>query len=447
MRTALWLLIPSVLAACGGRGGIPLEPLPWEPERPLRPEPQVKVDLTDGLDVEEAVALAIEKNPRFKGARLGTDLARARQVIAETYPHNPELGIESGRALPFSKLDDFAARLSISQVFEIGGQRGYRIAAAEADVERSIAVLADDRRLLRAQVVGQFYELLFLEQRQTLAAQNVELAQKFLEAAEARLRARQIPEIEVNLVRLDLARAKTERDQAVREARIARAKLAGLIGQPDRLEFALKGELGAIVVIPDRQRLHRTAAEGRADLRAARARAKVTEEQVRLAQAPALREVRIGLFGERETAIFETGGGTLSDRDNVVGIDLTIPLPFLNTLRGERLEAEIERRRATIEIEAIIQEIQRDVETAVARLEAARTVVESYERDLNKLAQQNLDDTVRAYQAGEVGTLQVLRAQDDLNRVRAAYVEAQFGLRLSLAEIDAAIGAKITEVK
>lgn len=439
--------LPILLIACSGAREDTYPSLPWDPERPPREVVEPPIDVTDGLDVDEAVTLALEKNPRYRGFRLEEDLARARKITAETYPYNPDLGVESSRATPFTKAEDFLARLSLAQTFELGGQRGYRVAAAEADVERSTFAVTDARRLLRAQVVAQFYETLYLKERERLTTETFGVAQRFLEAAEARFRAQQIPETEVNLARLDAGRARTETEQARRETRVALAKLGGLIGRPEGPALDLKGELGVIVVIPDRSKLTQAAIERRADLRSARAQTRVLEERARLAAAQAVPDLTVGLFAERESSLIDASGGTLSDRDNIVGIDLSIALPFLNLRRGERLEADLERRRAEFEVEAITQEIRRDVATAVARLETARSVVEAYERDLNALAQRSLDDTLRAYQAGEVGTLQVLRATDDLNRVRAAYAEARFALRLSLAEIEAAVGMKLSEVR
>ncbi len=443
----------TLILACGVLiSGCASAPQPWNRSAPARAESQVaespvKVDLSDGLDLEEAIALALEKNPGFQASRLGTDLSRAERVIAATYPYNPEFGIEASRATPFGKTGDSVVKLSLSQTFETGGKRGYRIAAAEAGIEQSVASLADDRRLLRARVTAQFYELLFLVQREAIATQSLELAGRLLEVVEARFNAKQIPEIEVNILRLDHGRAMAEKEKAARETLVARANLAASIGQPDRLDFQLKGELGAVIVIPDRDRLQRTAQEKRPDLRAAQARLRALEEKLRLANVLASPDVTVGLFAARETAVIDSPDGVLIDPDKILGVNLSIPIPFVNTRRGERLEAELERRRALLDVETVSQEIRRDVETAVSRIESARTVVESYEKDLNTLAQRNLDDTLRAYQAGEVGTLQTLRAQEDLNRAKTAYLEAQFALRLALAEIEAAMDTRLSDVK
>ncbi len=442
-----WIALSLAVVGCSTVTDRPFESLPWQSSAPSPVDPQPQVDVSDGLDVEEAVVLALENNPRFQGARLGIDFARARKVIAETYPYNPEFGMETSRALPFSAKGDYSVQLSLSQTLETGGKRGHRIAAAEADIERSAAALVDDRRLLRAQVVAQFYELLFLEQRQGVGTQNLALAQRLLEVAEARFVAKQIPEIDVNLVRLDHGRANIEKEQISQDAQVARANLAALIGQPDRLDFQLEGEMSALAVIPDRERLHRAAEEHRPDLRAARAQVRTTEERVRLARALAIPDVTVGLTAGRERSAIDSPEGALSDVDKIVGISVSVPLPLINTRRGERLEAEVERRRALADVETIAQEIRRDVGRAVTRLETGRTLVESYERDLNRLAQQSLDDMLRAYKVGEVGTLQVLRAQEDLNRVKAAHAEAQFAFRSALADLEAALGTPLSEVK
>ena len=447
MRRAWILTLSLMTAACSG-GADPLAELKELPPPP-RPaaEPRPLPDLSDGLDLDEAVALALRQNPRFQVSRLETALAEARKRIAGTYPHNPELGLEGGRAVSSDVADDYSARVSLSHTFELGGKRGYRMAAADADVDRSRHDVENDRRLLRARVSARFFEVLYLRQREALSAQNLALARKFLEVANARLGARQVAEIEVNTVKLDSGRAAARKERAARESRIARAHLAALLGSAGRSEFEVKGELGAIVVIPDRERLVRAALDRRPDLRAARARLRTMEERVNLAASLAVPDLHAGIFAEYETLRLDTSPGTISDRDTIVGIDLTLPLPVLNTRKGERLEAEIERRRAEYEIEARTQEIRRDVELGVARLESARTVVESYERELNRLAQQNADDIQKAYQAGEVGTLQILRAQEDLNLVQEQYLQAQVGLRLALTEIEAAVGMELSEVK
>ena len=107
----------------------------------------------------------------------------------------------------------------------------------------------------------------------------------------------------------------------------------------------------------------------------------------------------------------------------------------------------MEHRRALADQDTLVQDIRRDIELAVGRVEIAKTLLDLYEKELNRLSQQNLDDVEKAYRAGEVGTLQVLRAQEDLNRTNLGYLEAQFELRIALAELEAAVGARLSEVK
>ena len=50
----------------------------------------------------------------------------------------------------------------------------------------------------------------------------------------------------------------------------------------------------------------------------------------------------------------------------------------------------------------------------------ARETVELYEKQLNRLSRQNLEEFEKAYRAGEVGTLDVFRTQEDYERVTSA---------------------------
>lgn len=450
MRIAI-VLATVVLAGCGAAGSesFPFLADRWDAAPAVAPPPK-EPNWSDGLDLDEALSLAAGRNPRQRVIRHEFDLARAQRVTAGTYPYNPELAVDGSRAFPLSGAEDYAVRLGLRQTFEIAGQRGYRIAAADANVDRSRWFVADAARVLRGQTTIFFYEVLFLQRREALSAQVLESARRFQETAEARLRAQQIPELEVNLVRVQLQRAQIDSERTRRELVRARARLSALLGEPSKLDYEVRGDLAVALVVLDAERLSKLAQDRRPDLKALRAAEESARQRVKLAEASAWPDPTVGVFGERGVSRFEAGSAprtSVADRDNVVGIELSIGLPLLNARRGEILEARVEERRASSEILAITQEIRRDLELGVQRLALAKATLDLYEKELNRLSKQNLGDVERAYRAGQVGTLEFLRAQEDFTRSGLAYLEAQFELRVSLAELEAAVGAPASELK
>lgn len=451
MRFFPAFLALGLLEACSIGGPDPELPVDFsrgasEPAASFAQTPPI--DWSAGLDLEQALSLALSKNPRLAVSRGEVDVAHAQRVTAGTFVYNPELALEGNRAVPFSESGDYAVRLGLSQTFETGGQRSRRLAAAGANFERARSSTSDAERSLRGQVTLAFYETLFLQRQGEIAAQNAEIARRLLETAEARRRAGQIPELEVNLVRLESRKAQVEVDRSVRELARSRTRLAAWLGEPGRKDIQAKGDLAVALVMADGSKLTQIALERRPDLAALKATERMFLERARLAEASAWPDTRVGIFGERNVLRFPLGGGAQgADRDNLAGVELSFALPLWNVRRGERLEAEAEKRRTAMEIDALSQEIRRDVELGVERLALARSTLELYEKQLNALSKQNLDDVERAYKAGEVGTLELLRAQENFNRTNLSYLEAQLELRVAIAELEAAAGARLSEIK
>ncbi len=456
MRTFLPVLLAAALDGCAtsGRPG----PEPYSPQggesasRPpavaaVEAAPPRQPDWRDGLDLEEALDAALARNPRLNAIRFENDMARAQRVTAGTYPYNPELTLEGQRAVPWFEPQDNAMKVGLSQAFEVAGQRGHRIAIADENLKRAQSSVDDAARRLQAAVTEAFYKTLWAQRRREVALANVELTRRLLEAAQARLQAKQIPEIEVNLVNIEYQRSLGERERALQDLAQARAHLAALLGEPQHTEFDVRGDLSAALVIVEKEKLTLFALEHRSDLAALRSQVKMAEERVRLARASRWPDPRVGLFYQRDVSRYPLNVGEGSDTDDIVGLEVALPFPIWNRQRGPIYESEVERSRAGAEGQALSQEIRRDIELAVNRLERAKATLDLYERELNRLSRQNLEDIERAYRAGQVSTLEVIRAQEDLNRTNLSYLEAQLELRVALADLEAAVGTRLSEVK
>ena len=280
-------------------------------ERPLRDGPAESdkppeshgppVNLEDGLTLEEALRLAMAQNPGLEAVRREMELARAQRLTAGQRPYNPELFGGVDRAFPLTGTEDSVVGGGISQVFEIGGQRGYRISVAEANIERTQATVSDAERLVRADVATAFFENLMLDERTRLAIENVEIAENLLEAAQARFEAKQIPEVDLNLVRLQHQRTKNESALVAARRRAARLRLAALLGEAGRTEFTLEGDLQNTAQEITRETALQTAWEYRADLNALRHQARMAQAQIGLEKSQVWPTVELGAIYSYET--------------------------------------------------------------------------------------------------------------------------------------------------
>ena len=206
-------------------------------------------------------------------------------------------------------------------------------------------------------------------------------------------------------------------------------------------EFAKEQGLSAAVPETERKRALEAAHHNRPDLAALRHAVEAAAKEVELEKARAVPNPEVGLFLGREKLSIET----LTDRDDFAGVEFRIPIPVFNKRRGEIAVARARYRVGVAAVQALTRQIEQEVDLALNGLAVARETVRIYEQQLNQLSRATLDSFERAYRAGEVGTLEVLRAQEDYNRTAEGYQEALLGLNISRVELEAAIAERVTE--
>lgn len=229
------LLFLSLLTSCASPESRPQSAVPddagsardWPSASTPPPVPPVVIE--DGVTFDEALTLTRRQNPRLAAVRRTLGVSEAQQLTASQWSYNPVLsgGIEG--ATPFEQ-GQGAVAVGLSQQFEIAGQRGWRQAVAVSNVERTRAEIADAERVVTVEAASAFFEALSLGERVTLVERNLEVAQKLLDAAEARFAAKQVPELDVNLVRLEFRRVQNDLALANASRRGALMRLGTLLG-------------------------------------------------------------------------------------------------------------------------------------------------------------------------------------------------------------------------
>lgn len=426
-------------AACGSTQLLSETPPPPAAQAADAPAPRPEIRREDGIALEEAIQLAMEQNPRLLTVRRGLQLGEAQRLTAAQWPFNPVLTLEGNRALPWTEPDDNNLGVGVSQEFEVGGQRRRRSAVAAANLESVHASIANEERLLKTEVASAFYEVLALDAQKALAGENVEIAGNLLAAASARFDAKQIAEVDLNLVRLQTEQAHNESARIDARGRTARLKLAALIGEPAGAELSFTGTLGAPPLEIEHGQAVRFALDHRPDVAARRHAVRTAEREIELEESLVTPNPELGVFFSNEYGLIEG----LSDRDRLLGFEIRLPLPVFNRRKGEIAEARAREGIAVAELADLGRQVEREVEVALEQLRIARDTVRLYEEQLNPLSRKNLDQFEIAYRAGEVGTLEVLRAQEDRNRVARGYQEALLEYNAARIEIESALGGEI----
>lgn len=278
------------------------------------------------ITADEAVALAFSQAHVRQALDSSVDLARSEVLAARTWS-NPELELSEERGDGGSPGGDAReTSVVLSQEIEVGGRRGLRIDAAELGVHAAETTARYERARLRAEVLRAYSQVVAAERlrdaRQGAAAGLRELAG----VAGKRQQAGDLSGYESRRIAQASTQAGAEAVLSDTEARVARARLAGWVG-----EAALTAQLDPVPPLPaipapanDVESAELAVLGARREQAAAQARA-----ESRLALP-----LSIGVGTKR----VEDGGIS----DNLMILELGVPLPVFDRNQAGRARAAAE---------------------------------------------------------------------------------------------------------
>lgn len=368
-----------------------------------------------------AGTLAIDLPSALERAhRVSSIAAQARGQIAEAeagivgadilFSLNPEIEAGLGPRLVTPRQYDVDAR--ITQDLD-SGRRGPRRALAHAELTHARATAAANLRDLDLVVATAFYESLHAERILDLSRNAEDLAQRAADLADRRRRAGDVTDLEANLARAALGRARSATQAAAAERATVVAPLAALIGAAPDDAITLTGDLH--VAVPDLPAL-RDAVPQRADVRALDAERHVATAAHEVATANARPDLGIWLGYLRE-------GG-----DDIVIGGLRVTLPAWNRGQGEKAVAIARARRVDDTLAATRLAATREIGDAFEAYTHARDAVAAYEQDVLPA----LDDSERllskSVDAGQLAVNAYLVARQEVLSGRREYLDRLLAL-------------------
>ena len=407
----------------------------------LRPNPELSVEI---------------ENIRVSGGDGGKVTIRtlglsSDGVVAELDRH------DTGRAS--SLFEDTEATLLISQLIELGGKRGARIAAAERGKE----VLGWDYEVARFNVVGEvvarFADVLAAQERLGQEREVVALAEQLSSSVSQMVDAGSVSPLEARRAQAETEHARINLQAREREWEQARLRLAAMWGSTTPQFASVDGgvnsaalpELPALETLLTQRQEHPALRRWAAEL--ARREAVLTHERkLRLpdltiglgyrataTQTPNERGFSVGTEGITGSRSY--GGG--EDWKHSIVVEASIPLPLFHRNQGAIKEAELMVRRLSDEQRAWEAEV-------VAVLTEQHALAGAASERLTGLAQRVLPEldktfalTREGYERGKFSFLNVLEAQRAVATARVEILDARITFYQAVAEMERIIGARI----
>jgi cobalt-zinc-cadmium efflux system outer membrane protein len=388
--------------------------------------------MPDVLTREAAVRWGLQNNPELAAQRQQHGISAAAVIIAETYPFNP-IWEAKVRAANGPESAGITNRVSnehkILLDVEVRHQGQYRRRAAGAVLTRTDWEIALQELSLTVRVLRAFDTVIYQQNKLALVEETLQLNEAAAKdvsvlAQQGKLRAIDLILIrtEMNDIRAQLGPAHVAYEKAWHELRRALGVVDG--------NFTVQGTLDTPLRHEDTAALLTAAFEQRPDLHARQAAVAEAEARVRLAVADRYGNPNVGPAYEYDPT-----------RINLIGAQFTVPLPVLNTHRGEICQRVAERTKAALELRQAEVTIQQDLAAALARLSAARRWVESYRNELLPDLQKSLEATQQLFAAGEpsVDVLRILDVRRKLLKARDGYLDALYEVRQARDDLSTAV--------
>ena len=401
-------------------GGEPL--VQAEDAHELIPGPPGAQPAGEGLTLEELESLAVANNPAVAEMHARIDALRGRWVQAGL-PFNPvaqyqadEIGSDDAQGLH---------SLGVSQTVVTAGKLQLRQAVIAAEIRRAEANLAADRLRIATDVRTAFTAALVAQRRLELVEQLLEIAVDSVESVDQMLQAAEVSRVPLLQAQTELQQTELALQTAEAALTGARRQLASVAGVPALPPKPLVGDLEEeLPEVPYDDAINQllAASPEMADRAAAVERAR---RSLRLACAQVVPNVtaQVGVG-------YDTGAN-----DPFTGVQISLPLPVVDRNQGNIRRARAEISAAALAHRRTELSLANRLARALQEYQTARLRVLRLTNNVAPKAQETLELSRLAFQAGEVGYLQLLTAQRTLFQVRLDTLAAVEEARQAAARI------------
>ena len=182
----------------------------------------------------------------------------------------------------------------------------------------------------------------------------------------------------------------------------------------------------------------------RPDLKSLEAEKAKGDAEVDLARAGQIPNVTVEIGYQRENSAIDVNGEEIKDGIISVGMKFSVPIPLFDRNQAGIREARAKKESAVSRYLFTRLSIEREVESAYARLTSAEKSVSIYGKDIIPQLEENLKLIQEAYRIGEVGILAVIEEQKKFFEINDSYLTALYSRQTALVKLETALGGELS---
>jgi cobalt-zinc-cadmium efflux system outer membrane protein len=376
-------------------------------------------------DLQEAIDIALVKNPELAAMALELDAAEARIKQASLWS-NPTFEAEtenfSGDNPGFSRSEN---TFSITQPFLLGGKIKYQKNVAEKEKEILQLHYEAAKRDLILKVEEAVYEILLAQENLAYAIEAQKIAEHLYDFNTIKV-ARKDSSTQRLSAEIEFSQTELEVMNAEKSLEIARKNLTVLWGGAEVLLGECKGDLDRKFNVPEYNEIKKCLLKNNPEIRAIALQEEKGDFLLMSAKAERIPDVDLGFgvrrFEEDDTYSFVAG--------------FSVPLPLFNRNQGSIQEALVNQRKVEVDGDAVRNRLLFELNEAYKTFETAEHQVDVFKKTILPKTESYFALTEESYNGGALEYLEVLEAQRTLVETKKRYIESLKTLQDSVAKLE-----------
>ncbi len=400
---------------------------------PIKAEDKDNQPVHKKISLEEALKVAIEKNPQLQSTRDQIDVAIGSLRQSMLYP-NPVLELLA-EEMPSSELglNQSQNLVGITQPIITGGKRGLGIKVSEKSKEKNelerdavlLAVIADTKKA--------FYKVASDQEGFAIAKKVEEIAKGIYESEKVRFDAGEVAITNVLRAEVELSKARNSVSNAEGNLQNSIKELQTVMGIP---EETFDGVMGKLLTKPGELSLHELELNMKSNqpvLKASKKGVEIAETQLTLEKRQAIPDINVSAGYKRLSL----------ENVDTVQMGIEIPAPFFNRNQGNIQKGKALSRKAKSENQSVYNELLFQLKKNFNSYNVERKRVVEFRDKILPRAEESLKLIEKGYKEGEFNYIDLLDAQRTWAETRISYIESLKNLNLLIADIERLAVTKI----
>jgi cobalt-zinc-cadmium efflux system outer membrane protein len=404
------------------------------------------LDLQHGVTESELVTRALAINPNLLAQRQQTVMAQGG-VEQARLRKNPTLNLGGLKEVNGS---DNSVTLGGSLPLELFGRRARRTEVAEKREDATEQSVADQERLLTADVRTRFGQALASIRDLAFTEQLLQVNRDFLRLLQDRVREGAAPPLDADETRVEVERIETLRINYQAKTEVALLALKEAVGIEPEETIRLKGALELAPARYSQSQLLQLAIDHRPDLRFQRANEALANAELHQDKAEGKPDASVFGAYERPDSGFaqlayDAQGNLRPIRQtfNYATFGLNINLPIFNRNQGAIAVDTAAIHAARNQIAAVDLNLRHQVAQNLTRFNGAQARVAVYRSGVRDQAAHNLDVVRQTYSYGRTTLLDVIAEQRRYIDIETGYTGLLLDAYAARVALEQAVGTNL----